>query len=298
MSFPKLNSEVLELRRALQDYVGAQALGEIRLSHPASNSDEASFLRLTSWCYVLLFEAGRVSIRFLLELPNGESGADKNLRDNLRNVHSLRTFCFHNLGLTDRDKQLSRRARDWQREKCGTDTPKRRRDWRNCFRSLCAEVNEVIEHCHGAVDNVLASPMDGQGAIAELRKRLDRNWPAHKFDGLVGDVLVRLGPENGLKIPAFRERHLQKWRDYLEFLPEGEDVETMIIRVIERDVLNHFDGVLPIDGRDIMELGIPQGPLVKLALHKAREHMLDGNKSRDELLNLIGNDPLLQNDNP
>lgn len=292
MPFLKLNSEVLELRRALQDYVDPRALGEIRLSHPASNNNEASFLRLTSWCYVLLFEAGRVSIRFLLELPGKEGSSDKSLRYVLKNVHSLRTFCFHNLGLTDHDIQLSRRARNWHREKCGTDTPKHRQEWRNCFKSLCSEVSEVIAHCHGVVDNVLASPTDGKGAIAELKRRLDRNWPAHSFDRMVEDILVRM--DRKLKVPAFRNQHLSNWRSYLDSLPEGDDIETEIIQLIERDILNHFDRILPIDSRDILNLDIPQGPLVGLALHKAREHMLDGKKSREELLDLIGKDPQLR----
>ena len=297
MRFSSLNAEVSELRHALQAFVGPKALDEIRLRHPTSDNDEASFMRLTSWSYVLLFEVGRVSIRFLLELPRQKDNTGGNLKSVLTNVHSLRTFYFHNMGLSERDLQLSRKTRHWHLEKCGTAIPKRSQEWRKCFESLCYEVSEVIAHCHGAVDTVLASPIDGDRTIADLKKRLDRNWPAHRFDGLVGDVLVQLGSGNGLKIPAFRERHVSRWRDYLECLPEGEDVEAKVIRVIERDVLNHFDGVLPIGGKDIIELGIPQGPNIKLALRKAREHMLESNKSREELLDLIRKDPSFLNDN-
>ena len=60
-----------------------------------------------------------------------------------------------------------------------------------------------------------------------------------------------------------------------------------IIRVIERDVLNHLDGVLPIDGTDILAMGVPQGPLVSVALNKAREYMRTGKKTRDELLQIL-----------
>lgn len=295
MPFSSLVAKESELRHALQVYVGPNALKEISLSHPTNSDDEASFLRLTSWCYALLFEVGRVSIPYLLQLPNRKGRADKSILYVRENVRSLRTFCFHNLGLTEHDVQLSRKARGWHREKCGTDSPRSKREWQSCFESLCSEVSEVLAHCYGVVDYVLASPTDGHGATNDLKMRLDRNWPAHIFDKLVRDVLVQLGLENGLKIPAFRERHLSRWRDYLECLPEGEDIEAKIILVIERDVLNHFDDVLPIGGSDIIfELGIPQGPLVKLALLKAREHNLDGNKSREELLNFIREDPQFQ----
>jgi len=292
MIFPTLNSEVLNLRHALQAYVGPNALDEITLSHPIRNNDEASFLRLTSWSYALLFEAGRVSIPYLLELPSRKGNADRSLVKVRKNVLSLRTFSFHNLGLTEHDMQLSRKARDWHREKCGTDSPKSKREWRNCFESLCSEVSEVVTHCHGAIDNVLTSPVDGEGAIAELKKRLDRNWPAHSFDRLIEDILVRM--HRKLNVPAFRNQHISSWRSYLNCLPEGNDIETEMIQLIERDVLNHFDGMLPIDGRDILDLGVPQGPLVGKYLHKAREFLLNGDKDREELLELIKREFQLQ----
>lgn len=292
MTFSSLNAEVSELRRTLQVYVGPKALEEISVSHPTGDSDEASYLRLTSWCYVLLFEVGRVTIPFLLSLPSNEGRADRNLLSVRRNVRSIRTFCFHNLGFTEHDVQLSRKARDWHREKCGTDTPKRRQEWRNCFRSLCADVSGVIAHCHGTVDHVIASPEDGEGAIAELIKRLDRDWPAHRFDRFVEDILVQM--DRKLNVTAFRNQHLSNWREYLGCLPQGDDIETEIIQLIERDVLNFFHEILPIDGRDILNLGVPQGHLVDWYLLKAREFMLNGNRSREWLLELIRQEIQLQ----
>ena len=117
MPFLFLNSEVSELRRSLHIYVGPNALDEIHLRPPARNDDEASFLRLTNWCYVLLHEAGKTSIDYLLNLPSKGGRADRNLREVLTSVHSLRTFCVHNLSFTDREVKLSRRAHNWLREK-------------------------------------------------------------------------------------------------------------------------------------------------------------------------------------
>ena len=98
MPFPQLNSDVLALRNAIQSYIGPEALPEIRLAHPSGNSDEASFLRLTSWNYSLLFEVGRVTIPFLLKLPSPDRGPDKQLRESRESVRSLRTLASHNLG--------------------------------------------------------------------------------------------------------------------------------------------------------------------------------------------------------
>lgn len=295
MSFLTLNSEVLHLRRALQAYVGPNALDEITLSHPISDDDEASFLRLTSWSYVLLFEVGRVSIPYLLDLPSRKGHADKDLLSVRESVRSLRTSCSHNLGLTERDVKLSRRARDWHLEKCGTIFPRHKQEWRSCFESLCSDVSGVVTHCHGVVDNVLASQTDGEGAIGDLRKRLDRNWPTEKFGMLVNEILLRL--DQDLNVPVFRDRHLKDWRIYLKDLSETDDVESKMIRLIERDVLYHLDRVLPIDGRDLIELGIPKGPSVGKALRKARElYMLDRNLGRKELLDRISEELPYNND--
>ncbi|MCZ0937621.1 MAG: hypothetical protein OXJ55_03220 [Caldilineaceae bacterium] len=191
--------------------------------------------------------------------------------------------------------QLSLRAHNWLREKSGTDSPKLEHQWKDCFESLCTEVSEVVIHCHGAFDTVLKSHTDGEGAIEDLRKRLDRNWPTEKFGILVKEILTLL--DQDLNVPVFRDRHLKKWRRYLNDLSEKDDLETKMIRLIERDVLNHLDEILPIDGRDIIALGIPQGPDVGIALRKARElHMQNRDLSREELMDLVRKSNLPEND--
>lgn len=285
MLFPSLHSEVNDLRNALQVYVGNDALAEIGLRHPASSNDEASFLRLTSWCYALLFEAGRVSIPYLLKLPGHSGNASPKLIETMDNVHALRTFAFHNLGLSTRDVGVARRARDWYRDNCGTDFPKQRHQWARCFDSLCVDVSAIVVHCHEAVDVVLASTIDGGAATQELRRRLDSNWPRHKFSSLLEDVLVRLDVQ--MNVDAFLNDHLATWQNSLDYCEHGQDSEGHIVRIIERDVLNHFADVLPVDGTDILAMGVPQGPLVSLALNKAREYMSTGKKSRDELLQIL-----------
>ena len=289
MSFASLNREVTELRHALRVYVGAEALGEVGLKHPTNSNDEAAFLRLTSWCYALLFETGRVVVPFFLKLPGKNGAADKSLHKTLRVVHSLRTFASHNLGLSEHDMAVSRQARDWLRQRCGTDSPKGKKEWALCFKDLCLEVTKVVVHCHGAVDAVLGGPIDGASAVEELKRRLERNWPRQRLVTILGDVVVRM--EVRLNIDAFVNNHLSRWRDYQEYLHVEDDTESHITRVIERDVLNHLDGILPIDGRDVLAMGIPQGPAVGRALLKAKELMRMGHKDRGELLRILNADP-------
>ena len=58
MTFLELNSAVNDLRKSLTNFVDERALSEITVRPPVGNCDEASFIRLVSWTYALLFEAG------------------------------------------------------------------------------------------------------------------------------------------------------------------------------------------------------------------------------------------------
>ena len=203
MTFPTLNANVIDLRNSLRVYVGENVLPDITIRPPAGSDDEASFLRLVGWSYALLFEAGRVTIPFLLRLPGSEHEVRIRPNRSRQIVRSLRTWVSHNLSLSDHDVTVSREAMDWLRRTCGTDAPSTATEWQACFEGLCAEVHCVVSYCKGAVNLVLASIDDGESAISDLRRRLDRDWPPNEFDKIVGDICSRL--DRRLDIPKFRE---------------------------------------------------------------------------------------------
>ena len=290
MTFAALNAAVADLRNSLRSFVGEDALGEITVRPPAGDGDEASFLRLVSWSYALVFEAGRVTIPYLLELPGGTRRATTDPKAAREFVHALRTWSFHNLGFaSDRDVALSQRVHRWFLKTCRVDPPNDGDAWRTCCQALSAEVGAIVAHCQGAVTLVLSAPDDGQAAIADLRRRIERAWPAHEFDKLVGDAATRLGMR--LDVRKFREPRLAKWQSFLKSLPEGDDPESQMIRMIERDLSDHAALVLPIDGRDVMSaLGLDPGPEVGAALDRARELFRSGIRDREQLLARLKDD--------
>ena len=270
MAFTALNSAVVDLRNALRIFAGEKALSEITVRPPSQDDDEASFLRLVSWSYVLLFEAGRVAIPYLIKLP-ASSGVPDGGPDVARSlVHDLRAWSFHNLGLaSDRGVAMSKRVQLWFIGTCEQFPPNESVAWQMCFLKLCTEVESIVGHCQKAMTNVLAAEDDGDAATADLRRRIDRAWEAVEFHMLVGDAGVRLGI--GVDAVAFSQRRLSKWREYLECLPGSEDLKGHMVRMIERDLLDHAAEVLPIGGRDVMDaLGLEAGPEVGKALHQAR----------------------------
>ena len=290
MTFSELNAAVVDLRNSLRSFVGDGALEEITVRPPAGDSDEASFLRLVAWSYSLVFEAGHTAIPYLLELPNGNPSVTTAPKAARELVHSLRTWSFHNLGFaSDGDVALSKRVQLWFVKICGVNPPIENDSWQKFFQALCDEVKAVVMHCQGAVTVVLSGPDDGGAAITDLQQRINRAWPAHEFDALVGDAALRLGMQ--IDARKFCEPRLSKWRGFLESLPEDVDLETRVICMIETDLLDHAAHILPIDGRDIMRvLNIDPGPEVGVALRRARDIFRSGIRDTEELLIQLCND--------
>ena len=286
MRFAELNAAVVELRHSLRSFVGETALDEIHIGPPARENDEASFMRLVNWSYVLLFEVGRITIPYLMKLPGETGHTVEGLRAGRGVVHDLRTWNAHNIGFSsERDAAISRRVRLWFLAQCKDTEPRDEGAWGSCFERLCAEVGMIVEHCRAALASIVGN-VDEQGAIEELRHRLDRSWPADRFDEIVVDTCTRLGVS--LDVPGFRNPRLAKWREFLATVPDADDPRRAITRLIERDVVDHTNDVLPVDGEDVMaSLGLPPGPRVGDALRHARELFRSGVRDPQRLLDQL-----------
>ena len=284
MSFLELNAAVADLRSVVAVFVRHDALREINIRPPVGSSDEASFVRLVAWSYVLNFEVGRVTIPYLLKLPSNSVREGRGGEPGRELVRGLRTWTSHNLGFADdSDLAVLRRVHRWFLGSCGTDPPVDSRQWEACFRTLCEEVAGVIGQCRGAMDLVLRAGDDGERILASLRRRIERAWPAQEFDKLVVEVGLRIGVQVNSR--KFCETRLSKWRRFVEEIPEGDDPEQHVIRVIERDLLDQAEAVLPIGGTEVMEtLNLTPGPEVGEVLRELRELWKSGKRTREELL--------------
>lgn len=284
MTFAALNAAVVDLRNSLTSFAGGKALAEITVRPPSRDNDEASFLRLVSWSYVLLFEAGRVSVPYLIELPSGVDGTGSEAQETKELVHDLRTWSFHNLGLSNsRGLEMSRNVQRWFVKTCQQCPPEAGVAWQRCFLELSSRVQEVVEHCQGAMTSVLSSEDDGEATTQDLQRRVERTWMPAEFHKLVSDAAYRLGIT--VDCVAFTNRKSGGWREYLECLPWSDDPVGPMERIIERDLLDHAAEILPLDGRDIMNaLDLEPGPEVGKALHRAREVWREGVRDRAGIL--------------
>lgn len=285
MQFSELREAVDALRRAFRTYnVGETALSEVHIRQPAKEDDEASFMRLVNWTYVLLFEAGRVAIPYLMKLPSNTGGTAGGRDKARRSVHDLRTWMSHNVGFSsEREAAITRRVGDWFLSRCEQIEPRSATSWRKCFGHLCEDVWTIVSHCQKAFDSIVRDEDD----VDDLRRRIDRSWSTEQFDRLVGDVCVRLSIAN-VDVPKFRSRRLAAWREVLDTVPADDDPRATVIRIIERDLLNHTSGILPIGGEEIMAtLELGPGPEIGAALRHARELHDHGIRDREQLLQRV-----------
>ena len=280
MTFSALNVAVGDLRRSLTSFVGPNALAEVTVRPPVDGEGEISFLRLVAWSYVLIFEVGRISIPFLLR----SFGAYHGQQESMELIRALRTWSFHNLGLdSDRDLQLTRQVERWFLQTCGQSPPNDRTNWNACFDRACDLVGDVVQQCRQAVADVLSSGDGGAAVIEDLQHRIERSWAPHRFDLLMGDVATRL--DIRVDVTRFRRSKLDAWRSFLLDLADDDDPVESMERLMERDLLEYVDGLLPISGRDIMmAFDLPPGPRVGSILRLARELFAAGTRNREHLL--------------
>ncbi|MGD9733676.1 MAG: hypothetical protein AB7U45_15985, partial [Desulfamplus sp.] len=147
MNFAALNSAVNDLRNGLCSQVSESALLSVKSRPPTGNNDEASFLRLTTWCYILIFEAGRVGIRYLLKVPPPLGDPDRSASANkiCNNVNLLRTWFFHNLDFDDKKRK---EVSNWFLAQCKVISPTDRKHWKACIQALCREGIELVLYCN------------------------------------------------------------------------------------------------------------------------------------------------------
>lgn len=254
MNFSALQETHRQLRLRLRVHAGGQAFTEATVSLPTAEDDEISFIRLVVWAYVLFQETGRVSLRFLKELPpfsNSEFPPE---------IVFLRTWATHNLlPEKESDNTKLKLAWGWLKQACGSSTPSKPADWSACFSHLCDSVGTVLISALAACDS-LDSPVDGPRLRTELKKRLERNWDAYRFDEYVVSAAARLGFD-GIEPVAFRARYLDAWRKVVA-VADDASIERLLNQRIEKDLLDMMNGALPTTSREIFE---------KLALEDPRE---------------------------
>jgi hypothetical protein len=104
---------------------GAEVFGKVSLSVRNLAPFEFGFLRAVSWLYALYFEAGKVSVEFLLEqLAAYGIDHDGGQISHTVIVQQMRTYLQHNLDPTkEQNRAIQYACENWFREQCKAPVP-------------------------------------------------------------------------------------------------------------------------------------------------------------------------------
>lgn len=241
-SFTELSASFIRLRKVLAAQLDCDALKEITLDPPSSNNDELSFLRLVAWSYSFIHESGRVPLAVLKQLPPWSHTGKI-----LPHIRALRTWTSHNLSLDESSDQATlKTAYEWLANTCGTKNPKVSSQWESCFTKLCDEIYNVVSNATAACDSI------DELVLEELRKRINRDWAAFKFDEIVQEVANNLG-YSGIEAVAFRNNYLQDWRRVVQMSEESQIEKNLQLRM-QADLLKTMNGAIPLTAPEISQL--------------------------------------------
>ena len=275
------SSSLLRVRRTFQD---------MTIQSPRFTPPELGFYQTVTWLYTFYYEAGRISLPFLLS-QFSTYGLDMNETHerHFQDVHRLRTYLQHNLNLdSDRDAELQRTCNEWFANTCGSTFPGIDTEWNQCLMRILRSCEAFLEAAIGCVREIerdeSSNMVTGQWTV-----RLNRHHPKHQFQELVSVIIHDFG-QDSLDATRLTDRYYDKWSSDLRSRSIDYVFEEEARRLIEQTILSDADLPLPITGNDIMrEFNIPPGPRVRRLLRKAREFYMDNPCSKDDLIEQLRN---------
>lgn len=256
----------------------SRVFGSVSLSIPdIDGASELAFIRAASWLYVHYFESGRIGVRFLIRRSARED-------EHMTLVHALRTWSQHHLDPTSqRDIQISITCESWFDGRCGTRLPRTEEHWGTLLESLLAEAANFLAKLVDLV-SAIESSEECDIICKQWEDRLKRDWPAHRYHGIISAVASDIG-RTELDPITFYNRIGQVLRDRLSELSDDCDFETEVRKLVERALLTETASVLPITGLDVMNsFSLGPGPEVGRLLAGARKLYEDEPCNRETLL--------------
>ena len=246
MNFTEIHNLQLEFKRRLAALAEREVFPEITVNPPKGTQDELSFIRLVAWGYVLVFEAGKNSFKFLRQLPP-LSDIKGPL---LPHLQALRTWASHNLELGKKhDIGTVRIATTWLLSKCDTGSPSTPQHWEICFEAIANDLKLLLENAIKACDCFDKSE-DKDNLTIKFKTHLERSWDAFKFDIYIENAFDKFG-YTGLSAKEFRTYHLDSWRKIVVSSIDDKAIEKNLTIRIENDVLNLMSNSVPLLSSEI-----------------------------------------------
>jgi hypothetical protein len=232
---------------------------------------ELGFLRLVSWLYVLFWEAGKVSVPFVMKRFEAYSlDADGKIRAHVTNVQELRTYTQHNLNNEEpHGKRTMEDCHAWFALRCGTAIPVSEDEWSRCVLALLHESLGFLEVLLSVLRSIEKD--ESRNVIClEWKFRRNRYHPPHQFETLVSKIASDMGHEF-IDQERLVRRNYDKWTQSLKAFSSEYNFEVEARKLIENAILTDLPNLMPITGEDVIrEFNLEPGKLVGQLLGEAR----------------------------
>ncbi|RQN33690.1 hypothetical protein [Paraburkholderia tropica] len=237
MNFSQVCQAADELRQLLNTSTGRTMVDQVTIEIPKLPEDELHFVRLVTWAYAFIYEAGQPAFNELKRLVKvSQSPKASECAATQSIVQCLRTNIAHNLpGATGTDEKQRRQAKAWYLEH-GKGYPP---DWQESNRALCDSLLGWITEYKTAWERAIQDSEDRKNAIASLIAAVENEWPPHLFDRMVEDAATRLGLD-GLNATDYRKDRFEGWRKMARCFEKREFAEVAMRRLIHKELQAHF----------------------------------------------------------
>ena len=264
------------------------AFQEMFLRSPQFSPPELAFYQVVAWLYGFYYEAGRVSLQFLMHLLSTYGLEHRSeYQRHYEEVQRLRTYLQHNLNLdSQHDLETQRLCEYWFSETCGSVMPGNSCEWDKCVTRILIDSGDFLLAVLECVRAVERDESSGT-IVAQWSSRLSRYHPVHEFEKLVAIVINDMG-QASLDARRISARHYEKWNKDLRFRSENYVFEEEARKLIEQTLLSEDELPLPISGQDVMRsLNIPPGPEIGRLLAKAKALYVTSPCNKEQLLSRL-----------
>lgn len=271
--------------RCLAVLSGEPAFVPMAIKEPKTSPPELAFYQTVSWLFAYYFEAGRLTLPFLMELfPTYQIDHDGSHAVHRSIVRDLRTFMQHNLDLaSNADLRTKSQCESWFAAQCGTPSPEDDTEWLSALLRVLYDSTAFLKDMDRCVANIEGDRY-GQIITDQWHARLLRHHPKHEFETVVAQVMHDIGQSHH-DPGQITNRYYDRWSAELRNWPPGYVFVTEARKLVEHALLHDQDPLLPITTSDIMRtFAIRPGPMVGHLWRQARAIYLADPASADSLL--------------
>lgn len=229
MTFRDLSRAAQELADIIADRTGRPLVVAVTVPEPEEPLDELHFVRLVSWGYVLINEAGNTVFKELARfLKSTTPEVSQTYQDGRRNIEALRTSFFHLA-----DERTKRVAEAWLLQNGDSS------DWLTQCTVLQHTLSNMLDALRGAFLRLCEEADDQRTGLKQLLAAVDKAWAPYLFDDLVSEIADEIGLPP-LDAVAFRKPRQERWAQLASVFMTREDGSIALRRIIRAELQMTF----------------------------------------------------------